>query len=112
MRINLTVTSGPHTGKVFAFEEHDYFLVGRSKRAHFQLPAKDKYFSRIHFMVEMNPPVCRVMDMGSHNGTYLNGRKVEEAADIHDGDRIKAGHTILRVTVQGERPAATERPAA
>jgi hypothetical protein len=110
--VTLTVMSGPHKGKVFTFAGHDTFLVGRSKRAHFQLPSKDKYFSRIHFMIEMNPPVCRVMDMGSHNGTYVNGRKVEDAADLHDGDRIKAGHTILRVTVQGERSVVAVRPSA
>ncbi len=34
--------------------------VGRSKQAHFQLPAKDRYFSRIHFLVEVNPPHCLV----------------------------------------------------
>src|SRR5215472_1626756 len=106
MRINLTVTSGPHTGKVFAFEEHDTFLVGRSKHAHFQLPAKDKYFSRIHFMMEVNPPQCRLIDMGSHNGTYVNGEKML-TADLKDGDQIRAGHTILRVAVLRAAPAAT-----
>jgi serine/threonine-protein kinase len=100
MRIVLTVTAGPHKGLEFSFDRHDTFLVGRSKHAHFQLPAKDKYFSRIHFMMEVNPPECRLIDMGSHNGTYVNGEKTL-VADLKDGDHIRAGHTILRVRVLG-----------
>jgi serine/threonine-protein kinase len=111
MRINLTVTAGPHTGKVYTFEEHDNFIVGRSKRAHFQLPVKDKYFSRIHFMVEVNPPQCRLMDMGSTNGTYVNGQRVD-IIDLHDGDQIKAGQTVISVSVQGvPEPAPMATPA-
>src|ERR1022692_1021268 len=98
MRIILTVVAGPHKGLEFSFDRHDTFLVGRSKHAPFQLLAKDKYFSRIHFMMEVNPPQCRLIDMGSHNGTYVNGEKVL-AVDLKDGDEIRAGHTVLRVKV-------------
>jgi len=99
MRIILTVTDGPHKGLEFTFDRHDTFMVGRSQHAHFQLPAKDKYFSRIHFMMEVNPPQCRLIDMGSHNGTYVNGEQVL-TADLQDGDQIRAGHTTLRVKVE------------
>src|SRR5579862_7238615 len=109
MRIILTVIAGPHKGLEFSFDRHDTFLVGRSKHAHFQLPAKDKYFSRIHFMMELNPPQCRLIDMGSHNGTYVNGAKVL-TYDLKDGDQIRAGHTILRVNVRRESPAAPVAP--
>jgi serine/threonine-protein kinase len=100
----LTVTEGPHKGLSFTFSGHDTFLVGRSKHAHFQLPFKDKYFSRIHFMVEVNPPLCRLNDMRSHNGTYVNGKQVQ-TADLHDGDEIQAGHTVLTVSIP--KPAAS-----
>src|SRR5437667_5484863 len=100
MRVTLTVTGGPHEGQTFSFSGHDTFLVGRSKRAHFRLPAKDRYFSRVHFLVEVNPPQCRLMDMGSRNGTYVNGQRVQ-SADLKDGDQIKAGHTYLSLKVEG-----------
>src|SRR5947209_10460408 len=100
MRVTLSVTAGPHKGQVFTFAGHETFIVGRSKRAHFRLPLKDKYFSRIHFMVEVNPPQCRLMDMGSTNGTHVNGARVP-MADLKDGDQIRAGRTILRVSVEG-----------
>ena len=66
---------------------------------------KDKCISRIHFMIEMNPPQCRLIDMGSTNGTRVNGQKVA-TADLKDGDRITAGETVLVVTVSGgeDRP--------
>ena len=99
VRVTLTVTEGPHQGQVFTFAEHDTFIVGRSKHAHFRLPSKDKYFSRHHFLVEVNPPHCRVMDLGSRNGTYINGVRTP-AADLRDGDLIKAGRTVLRASIE------------
>jgi serine/threonine-protein kinase len=108
MQVKLTVIAGPHAGRVFTFAGHDTFLVGRSKKAHFQLASKDRYFSRIHFMVEVNPPHCRLTDLDSHNGTYVNGQRVT-TADLHDGDHIKAGHTILRIAVE-EIPEAILLP--
>lgn len=113
MRIILTVIAGPHKGLEFSFDRHDTFLVGRSKHAHFQLPAKDKFFSRIHFMMEVNPPQCRLIDMGSHNGTFVNGEKVL-AVDLRAGDQIRAGHTVLRVQLVEDTaasPTITFQPA-
>ena len=98
MRISLKVESGPHEGQVFEFEGHSNFVVGRSRRAHFRLPDKDKYFSRVHFMIEVNPPLSRLMDMGSTNGTLVNGQRVA-SADLKHGDLIKAGLTALRVSL-------------
>jgi serine/threonine-protein kinase len=100
VRLHLQVTAGPHKGREFSFAGHDTFLVGRSKRAHFQLSVKDKFFSRVHFLVEVNPPRCRLIDMGSRNGTIVNGQRVE-SADLKDGDQIQAGHTIMRLRVEG-----------
>ncbi len=109
MQITLTVTAGPHQGQKFSFAEHDTFIVGRSSRARFQLKDKDKYFSRFHFMVEINPPHCRLMDMGSRNGTYVNGQKVA-TTDLKHGDEIKAGHTFLRVAVSDAVPVPSVSP--
>ena len=101
MQITLTVVAGPHKGLEFSFARHDTFLVGRSRHAHFRLPAKDKYFSRVHFMVEVNPPKCRIIDMGSRNGTYINGARLLHA-DLRHGDQIRAGHTVLILSFHPE----------
>src|SRR5438270_13593857 len=99
MRILLKVTEGPHAGAVFAFDWHDHFLVGRSKEARFRLALKDPYFSRIHFLVELNPPHCRLLDMHSTNGTFVNGRRVD-SAELCPDDEIRAGQTVLRVGIE------------
>src|SRR5262249_14839412 len=86
-------------GREFTFREHDTFLVGRSADVHFSLP-DDPYLSRLHFLIEVNPPLCYLQDLGSHNGTLLNGEKVRERALRH-GDEISVGRTLLRVEIQG-----------
>jgi serine/threonine-protein kinase len=103
MRVSITVTAGPHQGRVFHFGGHDVFLVGRSKKAHFRLPQADDYFSRLHFMVEINPPHCRLTDLGSTNGTFVNGQKVA-STDLRDGDRIQGGQTVMLVTIEQDEP--------
>ncbi len=99
MQIILTVVSGPHSGQTFAFDQHDHFFVGRSTSAHFRLPEKDPYFSRMHFMVEVNPPACRLLDLDSTNGTHVNG-KVAQSVDLTHGDVIQGGNTEIRVTLR------------
>lgn len=104
MKVELTVTKGPHQGAVFAFREPDIFVVGRSKDAHFRLPQKDKFFSRNHFMVEVSPPLCRLMDMASTNGTFVNDKKATRV-ELRDGDTIRGGQTVIRVAIDADEPA-------
>jgi serine/threonine-protein kinase len=100
-RVTFTVMAGPNKGQTYSFAGHDTFLVGRSKHAHFHID--DRYCSRIHFMVEVNPPVCRLMDMGSRSGTRVNGRRVAKA-DLKAGDQVRAGRSLVRVSVEGDEP--------
>jgi serine/threonine-protein kinase len=104
-RVQLDVVRGPHRGRKFVFDRHDSFLVGRASFAHFRLRRRDPGISRIHFMIEVNPPRCRLFDMGSTNGTRVNRRQVE-SADLYDGDLIQAGGTVLKVSFLGNWPAS------
>jgi serine/threonine-protein kinase len=96
--LTLEVINGPGTGERFTFTGHDTFVVGRSQQAHFQLSAEDRYSSRYHFLVEVNPPYCALLDLGSRNGTHVNGRRVQRAF-LNTGDQIRVGKTRLRVHV-------------
>jgi serine/threonine-protein kinase len=98
VKLKLTVIAGPHMGQEFEFKGHDTFLVGRTSDAHLRLPPGDPYFSRRHFLVEVNPPRCRVIDLNSRNGTLRNGARIQ-TADVSDGDEIGAGHTVFKVSV-------------
>ena len=111
MKIVLSVIKGPHQGKSFEFSEHDTFVVGRGSYANFRLPKKDPYFSRAHFIIEVNPPLCRIMDLSSSNGTYLNGKRITEL-DLKDGDRIRGGDTEFLIRFMEQQEAAAEQPEA
>ena len=110
MKVSLKVIAGPHEGKSFEFSEHDNFLVGRGKQAHFRLPKDDSYFSRLQFLIEVNPPLCRLLDMNSRNGTFVNAVPAK-SIDLKDGDEIRGGQTLIRVGIQADSvpiAAATE----
>jgi len=113
MRISLKVQAGTREGQRFEFEGHDNFVVGRSPRANLSLPDEGKHISRIHCMIEMNPPQCRLIDIGSTNGTLVNGQKIDKV-DLKDGDVITVGKTVLlvNVTTNVEVPASPVSPRA
>jgi hypothetical protein len=102
MRVTLRVLAGPYTGREFTFDQHDTFLIGRSDTAHLYLP-EDRFFSRHHCLLEIAPPRCFLRDLGSTNGTFVNGKRVPEAF-LTSGDRIQGGQTVLEVEVQVEQP--------
>ncbi|MDT4954355.1 MAG: eukaryotic-like serine/threonine-protein kinase [Acidobacteriota bacterium] len=102
MQVTLRVLSGPHAGRSFIFDQHDTFLIGRSDTAHLCLP-EDRFFSRNHCLLEIAPPRCFLRDLGSTNGTYVNGQKVQEAY-LRNGDRIQGGQTVLAVEVSADQP--------
>jgi len=106
MQVNLKVTEGPYKGRIFSFTQHDTFLIGRSPDAHLCLP-NDRYFSRNHCLLEMNPPHSYLRDLNSTNGTFLNGHRVQDAF-LKNGDRIQCGETILIVEVTAESKELSE----
>jgi pSer/pThr/pTyr-binding forkhead associated (FHA) protein len=100
MIVTLRVIAGPHKGRTFSFSQHETFLIGRSEAAHFCLP-DDRYFSRHHCLLEIAPPQIFIRDLGSTNGTYVNGSRID-AVHLKSGDRIQGGETILEVEVSAE----------
>lgn len=93
----LDVIHGPYAGQTFPLAGHSTFTVGRQAGQHVCLP-DDRSLSRAHCLVEVNPPLIRVIDLGSKAGTKLNGQNVSQA-DLRDGDEVQAGLTVFRVRV-------------
>lgn len=58
----------------------------------------DRFFSRNHILLEINPPHSFLRDLGSTNGTFVNGQRVKEAF-LKNGDQIQGGETIVVVEV-------------
>ena len=123
-RVVLTVTEGPIKGRAFTFESHDTFIFGRGESCHARLPEADPTASRHHFMLEVNVPEARLRDLGSLNGTFVNGTKVGARApgespddatrrrfpevDLKDGDSIGVGDTLIEVRIaMPAQPAVT-----
>lgn len=97
MQVNLKVTAGPYKGRIFSFAQHDSFLIGRNPEAHLCLP-DDRFFSRNHCLLEINPPHSFLRDLNSTNGTFVNGQRVKDAS-LKNGDSVQCGETILVVEV-------------
>lgn len=101
MHVVLRVTAGPHRGTEYVFDRHDTFVVGRSTEIHFPVP-EDRFLSREHFLIEFNPPICLLKDLGSTNGTRVNGARVDEIR-LRDGDVIAAGKSSFEILVDDSR---------
>ena len=113
-KVTLTVTRGPNKGAVFEFTEHDTFIFGRLEDCHARI-SNDNEVSRHHFILEVNPPHASLRDLGSLNGTHVNGKKCgsrqagespEEGAkrkypiiEIHDGSSIEVGKSTIEVKI-------------
>jgi eukaryotic-like serine/threonine-protein kinase len=114
-KVKLDVIDGPMKGKDFVFEEHDTFIFGRSPECQACIP-NDPLASRRHFIMEANPPDAFISDLGSLNGTYVNGTKHGSRApgedpeagakrkypqvQLNNGDRVKVGETIFAVKLE------------
>src|SRR5436305_12231009 len=74
--------------------------IGRSD--HCDIAVKDSSMSGRHAEIRKSDGEIKVRDLGSANGIYLNGERVEEA-ELFDGDVLRLGQTSVRVDVVGGR---------
>jgi pSer/pThr/pTyr-binding forkhead associated (FHA) protein len=84
-------------------------VIGRGEQA--DLLLTDVTVSRRHASVRQDGHTVVVADLGSANGTYVNGRRVLDATRLEDGDVIRLGGAQVRVRVDGrdlEQPTPTE----
>lgn len=71
--------------------------VGRSGKSDIAF-SQDSYLSSVHLVIECDEKMCRVRDLESTNGTFLEGQAVLRAP-IRTGQRIAAGETSIAVKV-------------
>ncbi|HEY3825962.1 MAG TPA: SpoIIE family protein phosphatase [Bryobacteraceae bacterium] len=74
--------------------ETERISLGRSTTVELSYP-DDTGLSRQHLAIERDGDGWALRDLGSKNGTMLNGVKVTERAPLKPGDKITAGHLIL-----------------
>ena len=86
----LTIQNGPLSGTVFAFETA--VIVGRGRGV--DLKIEDASVSRNHARLDAVSEQWQVSDLGSANGTFLNGRPLSRPTSLHDGDLVAFGGVI------------------
>lgn len=70
-------------------------LIGRADKC--QIVLDDNYASQVHARIYEHNEGFVAEDLGSTNGTYLNGRRLTSPAEIHRGDRLKIGKTVMEM---------------
>ncbi|MCW3027693.1 MAG: transporter [Solirubrobacterales bacterium] len=91
----LRVLDGPAAGNVISLEHE--VRVGRAASSDGRL-GEDPELSREHARFSCDADGFAVLeDLGSTNGTFVNGELVESAQILHAGDRINLGNTTLQL---------------
>jgi pSer/pThr/pTyr-binding forkhead associated (FHA) protein len=114
--VRLTVLTGPHKGSRFCFRGVGPALLGRASDCDicFCGDNRDLCISRRHCRLMFDPPALSIEDLGSANGTFINGHRCErlacgdacdgshvekESCAASDGDIITVGGTSLQVNI-------------
>ena len=79
-------------GKVFQIKSG--VTIGRSPRSQIALP--DEYVSQTHARIFARRQFLFIEDLGSTNGTFIDGRRIEGEHQIKPGQEIVIGDTIFR----------------
>jgi serine/threonine-protein kinase len=123
--VRLTITDGLSEGKVFRFRERTVGAIGRAEECLLRPPTclATLDVSRRHCLLGIDPPFLHVCDLGSKNGTYVNGIKIGQrecglAAEVpstdtlwlrlNEGDELRVGGTTFRVSIFGKVRAREE----
>src|SRR5215475_8057424 len=80
--------------------DRDRIGLGRSSVNELCYP-DDAGLSRQHLAIIRTGEEWRVDDLGSKNGTVVNGRRIEKSAPFNPGDRISAGHLTIEFAEPG-----------
>ncbi|WP_321970638.1 FHA domain-containing protein [Paratractidigestivibacter sp.] len=71
-------------------------VVGRSPSA--DIVVDEPYVSSMHARFSLQGPALVLEDMGSTNGTLVNGHTIGQPVTLREGDEVQVGDTIMRVS--------------
>ena len=89
------VASGKSAGRSISIKRNK-LLIGRSEECDVR-PLSEEV-SRRHCAVHVGPAEVWVEDLGSRNGTFVNGTQIAEKTRVKDGDIIRVGALELKVS--------------
>jgi two-component system, cell cycle response regulator len=88
----LIVITGSGVGTLYKLPKKEA-VIGRSQRAEVKLI--DDGVSRSHARIRADGRKLVVEDLGSRNGTFVNGKRLDRAVTLFDGDKIQIGRTTV-----------------
>jgi len=104
MEVKLVVIGGKNAGREIPVSG-DKFFIGRAEDC--QLRPGSPSVSRHHCVIVVEPGTVSIRDLGSSNGTHVNGQKVHGTRPLKAGDRLKIGplefEVQLTVSVGGKK---------
>ncbi len=98
-RPTLTILKGPTVGRSFVIDR-PVVVIGRDLACDFVLDAIS--VSRQHARVVSKPDGLVVEDLGSTQGTRINGRPVEGPTPLNDGDKVFMGECLLAFSAKAQ----------
>ena len=98
MKVQLVVVQGKPEGKMIPLAG-PRFKIGRGEGCHLR-PQSDQV-SREHAEFEIGPELVTVRDLGSRNGTEVNGKPLpkEQRYTLKNGDLVKVGSLTFAVAI-------------
>lgn len=96
----LTVSKGPMRGVGFRLSRQPQ-VIGRDPRV--DIVMRDPHLSRRHVEIRLTDEGVALKDLGSTNGTWVNGDRSTGVTRLSDGDVIRLGRTELRFHDPGWR---------
>jgi predicted component of type VI protein secretion system len=104
MSFKLSVRQGPRPNLVFELDQPSY-MIGRE--AGNEIVIEDPQVSRRHAQLTRQGHSYLIEDVGSTNGTYVNGKRVMAPLLLNNGDMIGLADTVI-IAVQAPLPAGEE----
>jgi pSer/pThr/pTyr-binding forkhead associated (FHA) protein len=102
---HLTGARAPHVDNI-VLESQTEILLGRAPSADIRFdPLEDRRVGRLHARISWtddDPISFMLTDLGSRNGTFVNGRLLTATIDLHSGDVIQLGALGPEVEVKWE----------
>jgi hypothetical protein len=103
MKVQLIVVQGKPEGKVIPLVG-SIFKIGRGETCH--LRPNSELVSREHAQFNISDDVVSVEDLGSRNGTLVNGKAITEACPLKDQDLVQVGPLTFAMSIKGAPAAA------
>ncbi len=96
--------SGPNTGKIYPLEAPE-IIIGRD--ASNIIAINDSEVSRKHAKLTLQNSAYIIQDLGSTNGTFINGQRLSNAQELKPGDSVTLGENIVLMYETSFDPNAT-----